>query len=377
VALKVLRQGLGGGAFLARFQRERETLARLEHENIVAFLDADALPDGRPYLVMEYVEGVTLTAWSASVPLRARLELFVQVAAAVHYAHRQLVVHRDLKPSNVLVTAQGVPKLLDFGVAAVLDPFGHGGAERAPLTPNYASPEQLRGEAVTTASDVYSLGVLLGEVASGDLPGEQGPALAGDLAAVARRALAPDPAARYGSAAELGDDLRRYLAREPIAARPGTVAYRARLFARRNRWPLALLGAMVVLPVAGWIGADLARRRAVQDASIGWGAHAQARAAQRLLEDALVDAAASEPVLAASAAANLENELGGRLATWPEAEFLVRVALARLCLRRGDLERADLHAQRAVALSRTTRGIGTADGRRAADLLDEIRSRRK
>ena len=200
VALKVLRPVLAGEDFLARFQRERETLAALEHEHVVAFLDAGALPDGLPFLVMEYVEGTPLTTWGRGVPLRRRLELFLQVLAAVQYAHQKLVLHRDLKPSNVLVTAQGVPKLLDFGVATALEPAREGAGVPGPLTPGYASPEQLRGDAVTTASDVYSLGVLLRELATGDA-GAAGDgaerarrSLGGDLAAIVQKALAPAPA---------------------------------------------------------------------------------------------------------------------------------------------------------------------------------------
>ena len=155
VALKVLRPRLDLEAFLARFQRERQLLAALEHEHIVSFLDAGALPDGRPFLVMEYVDGAPLTEWARArgLPARARIELFVQVAAAVQYAHRMLVVHRDLKPSNVLVTPQGAPKLLDFGVASVVEGEPAPSA-RAPLTPSYAAPEELAGSPPSTAGDV-------------------------------------------------------------------------------------------------------------------------------------------------------------------------------------------------------------------------------
>jgi serine/threonine-protein kinase len=373
VALKVLRPVLAGEDFLARFQRERETLAALEHEHVVAFLDAGALPDGRPFLVMEYVEGTPLTAWGQGVPLRRRFELFLQVLAAVQYAHQKLVLHRDLKPSNVLVTAQGAPKLLDFGVATVLEPAGEGAGVPGPLTPGYASPEQIRGEAVTTASDVYSLGVLLHELATGaagDGAERARRALSGDLAAIVQKALAPVPRERYRSADDLAGDLRRFLASEPVAARRATWAYRARLFARRNRWPLALVAAIVVAAVAGWIGSDLRRRSAEREASRGWGAHAQAKTAARAFEEWIVCAAAADPVLGAAAAAHLEATLRGRVAELPEAETMVRLALAELYLRLDDRARAAPHAERAARLARSTPGVGEAEKRRAAELVE-------
>jgi serine/threonine-protein kinase len=373
VALKVLRPGLDTEAFLQRFQRERELLAALEHEHVVAFLDAGALPDGRPYLVMEYVEGEPLTQWGRRVPLRARLELLLQVLAAVQYAHQQLVVHRDLKPQNVLVTAQGAPKLLDFGVATALEAEGEGGGAHAPLTPTYASPEQLRGEPLTTASDVYSLGLLLHELVTGELPGVRAVTLGGDLGAIARKALAAAPALRYRSADHLADDLRRHLASEPVSARPATWTYRAGRCARRNRWPLALAAAVVVAVVAGWVGADLDRRHAQQEAALGWGAHGQAKVVSRLLEDWIAGAAASDGALGADAAAYLEAALRDDLTDLPEASTLVRLALARLYLARGERERAAAHAERAFELARTTRGIGQADRERAAELRARAR----
>ncbi len=375
VALKVLRPALAGEDFLARFQRERETLAALEHENVVAFLDAGALPDGRPFLVMEYVEGTPLTAWGRGVPLRRRLELFLQVLAAVQYAHQKLVLHRDLKPSNVLVTAQGALKLLDFGVATALEPAGEGPGGPGPLTPGYASPEQLRGEGVTTASDVYSLGVLLRELATGAAGDAAERALTGDLAAIVEKALAPVARERYRSADELAGDLRRFLASEPVAARRATWTYRARLFARRNRWPLALATAIVVAAVAGWIGSDLRRRNAEREASRGWGAHSQAKTAARVFEEWIVSAAAADSALGATAAAHLEATLRDRVAELPEAETMVRLALAELYLRLDDPARALPHAERAAKLAHSTPGVGEAERRRAGELLERSGAR--
>jgi len=375
VALKVLRPACAGEDFLARFQREREMLAALEHEHVVAFLDAGALPDGRPFLVMEYVQGTPLTNWGRDRPLRRRLELFLQVLAAVQYAHQKLILHRDLKPSNVLVTAQGVPKLLDFGVATALEPATEGTGVPGPLTPGYASPEQLRGETVTTASDVYALGVLLRELATGSARDGAGRALTRDLGAIVEKAIAPIPRERYRSADELAGDLRHFLASEPVAARRATWAYRARLFACRNRWPLALAAGIVLAAVGGWIGSDLRRRSAEREASRGWGAHAQTKAAARAFEEWIVSAGGANRELGAAAAAHLEATLRDRVAELPEAETMVCLALAELYLRLGDPARAAPHAQRAATLAENTPGVGKPEQRRAAELLERSEGR--
>jgi len=366
VALKVLRPGLDTEAFLERFQRERETLAALEHEHIVAFLDAGALPDGRPYLVMEYVDGLALTEWGRGAPLRERLERFLQVLAAVQYAHQKLVVHRDLKPANVLITAQGTPKLLDFGVASVLEEESQA-SERAPLTPAYASPEELRGEPATTASDVYSLGVLLRELTEAEDED-------GDLGAIVKKACAPESAQRYASADRLADDLRRFLACEPISARPTTWSGRASLFVRRNRWPVALAAAVVLSLTAGWVGADLDRRAAETNAGLGWGAHAEAKRAANVFEGWIAAVTARDAALGADAAAYLEGAIQGELDACPETETVVRMALADLYLQRGDHERAAAHAERANELARTTIGIGRREKQRAVELLDRAQA---
>src|SRR5665213_1224187 len=173
VAIKLVRSGLGAELLLGRFQQERTFLARLNHPNIARLLDGGVSPDGRPYLVMEYVEGEPILDFcnQGNLDLRARVEMVRQLCAAVEYAHRNLIVHRDIKPGNVQVTADGSPRLLDFGVAKLIENEDLTAATSLPmLTPRYASPEQLRGEPVTTATDVYSLGVLLFELLTGSLP---------------------------------------------------------------------------------------------------------------------------------------------------------------------------------------------------------------
>ena len=370
VALKVLRPSLDLDAFLARFQRERRVLAALEHEHVVAFLDAGALPDGRPFLVMEYVDGVPITEWAraTSATPRRRIELFLRVCAAVQYAHRMLVVHRDLKPSNVLVTAQGSPKLLDFGVASVLAD----GAEpeaRAPFTPAYAAPEALAGARPTAASDVYSLGVLLAELLGGDLPRSgRGAALGRDLGAIVAKAVEQDPARRYESVDRLIDDLRAHLSGEPVAARGGGWRYRAACTARRRRWSLAAATAVVAALVVGWVSSDLGRRSAEREAGRGWRAHAEVKAVARVLEGWVLASAGEDAGRAARAAAHLEQALAGDLGAFPEAETLVRMTLARLYLDRGEPARAREHAERAWELAQTTSGVGPAERARAAEL---------
>tara|TARA_R110002072_G_scaffold302499_1_gene485896 strand:- start:56863 stop:58326 length:1464 start_codon:yes stop_codon:yes gene_type:complete len=365
VAVKVLREGLDTEALLRRFEREQETLARLEHEHIVAFLDCGALPDGRPFLVMEFVDGVALTAWAKSKPVVERLQLFLRVLSTVQYAHSQLVVHRDLKPSNVLVTADGVPKLVDFGVSTVLDAGQMVAAGGGPMTPVYASPEQLAGDPVTVASDVFALGVVLRELLTGDATTPVSPV---DLRCVVERATAADPAERYRSVAELAEDLRRFLAREPIAMRAGSWRYRGQLFARRHRWPIVLVAAVMVSLLAGWVSADLGRRSAAQEASIGWTAHSHAKVTAGVYERWIVEMAKNSPQAAELAIVHLERELTGRVQRFPEAETLVRLTLAQLYLDRGDREQAGKHAERALQLAQTCRGVGPRDLARAEEL---------
>src|SRR5207253_391487 len=170
VAIKLIKRGMDTDEILSRFRNERQILANLDHPNIARLLDGGTTTDGLPYFVMEYIEGQTIDEYCEARKLATaeRLQLFRMVCGAVHYAHQNLVVHRDLKPSNILVTPEGVPKLLDFGIAKILSPTG--GLETTlihALTPEYASPEQLRGQAVSTASDVYSLGVVLYQLLTG------------------------------------------------------------------------------------------------------------------------------------------------------------------------------------------------------------------
>jgi len=270
VALKLVKRGMDTDYILRRFEAERRILAGLEHPNIARLLDGGSTGDGLPYFVMELIEGRHLLRYCEEERLdaRARLALFRQLCAAVQYAHQRLVIHRDIKPSNVLVTAEGVPKLLDFGVAKVLatEAGGETRTETAlrALTPEYASPEQLRAETLTTATDVYSLGVVLHELLAGERPGRTPSAtrrdLHRDLAAITARALSDEPARRYASAEQLSEDLGRHLDGRPVRARPDSFAYRAGKFARRNKLRL-LAGALVAASLLTGLGVALHQAR--------------------------------------------------------------------------------------------------------------------
>lgn len=255
---------------------ETQILAGLEHPNIARLLDAGTTPLGFRYLLMEYVEGKPLTAFCADKGERRKLELFLTVCEAVQFAHRALVVHRDLKPDNIFVTNEGVVKLLDFGIAKILDPLAGGDQTQGvhAFSPNYASPEQLLGQPVTTSTDVYSLGVVLCELLGGRPPrllaglsleqmvDEARAAvkelpLEGDLAAIAGKALRTDAGERYESAGALARDVTRYLRGMPIEAREPTWSYRAARFVARHRYAvgaasLATVGLVAALGVAIW-----------------------------------------------------------------------------------------------------------------------------
>ncbi|MDL2718726.1 MAG: protein kinase [Acidobacteriota bacterium] len=272
VAIKVVRRGMDTEAVLRRFRQERQILAGLDHPNIARLLDGGNTDDSLPYLVMEYVEGEPVTAWCESRGLdpRERIALFRTICAAVHFAHQNLVVHRDLKPGNILVAADGAPKLLDFGVAKLLNPEVSGqtldltGASVRVFTPEYASPEQIRGERITTATDVYALGVLLHEILTGRRPeaepGRTKRTLPADLDTIVRKATRPEPARRYASAEQLSEDLRRYLDGLPVRARRDTFSYRTGKFLNRNKAGAAA-AALVVLSLVGGILATARQTR--------------------------------------------------------------------------------------------------------------------
>ena len=307
-AVKLLKRGMDSAAVLQRFALERQALARLSHPHIARLLDAGASADGLPYFVLEYVDGRPIDEAVEGQTLAQRLQLFLQLADAVAHAHRNLLVHRDLKPGNVLVDTEGQVKLLDFGIAKALDPLEQAtgdatvAGQQRPYTPNYASPEQVRGEPISTGTDIYSLGVLLYQLLTGTRPTgrkattpaeaarsvlEEAPTrpsrlsadeavdpqwldtrkkLAGDLDNILLKALEKDPARRYASVDALATDVRAHLGGYPVSARPAGRAYLLAKFAQRNRGTVAASGAAVLalvggLAVSAWQGEQARQAR--------------------------------------------------------------------------------------------------------------------
>jgi eukaryotic-like serine/threonine-protein kinase len=266
-AVKLLNLALVTPTGQARFRREGSVLARLTHPGIARLLDAGVSAGGQPYLVLEYIDGEPIDVYieKHALPRDARIRLFLHVLDAVGSAHASLIVHRDLKPSNILVTADGTVKLLDFGIAKLLDTDASGdrGALTAEgsraLTPDFAAPEQVRGDAITTATDVYSLGVLLYLLLSGRHPrpaaGVTEPASlrAGDLDTILGKALRTEARERYQTVAAFAEDLERFLRHEPVSARPASVAYRIGKLVRRNRLGVAAACAVLVALVGATI----------------------------------------------------------------------------------------------------------------------------
>jgi serine/threonine protein kinase len=307
VAIKILSAGFAAKSeLLTRFRAERQILASLTHPNIARLLDGGISTSAVPYLVMEYIEGSTIDCFAEDrrLNLRARVELFRQVCAAVQHAHQNLIVHRDIKPANVMVTLDGTPKLLDFGIAKLLSPEGLGQtiawtrpAERL-MTPEYASPEQIRGETITTATDVYGLGMLLYQLLTNRRPfqiANLSPAnierlicdtaperpskartgtgalasetIPSDLDNIVLKAIHKDPACRYASAAELSEDLRRYLQGFPVMARTDSWRYRTQKFIVRHKAASFAAALFAVITTALSIGLGLQAARAEREAA--------------------------------------------------------------------------------------------------------------
>lgn len=303
-AVKVIRQGMATAEVVQRFRLERRILAHLNHPCIAPLLDAGITEDGRPYFAMALVDGVSLTSYCETHSLDdvGRIQLMLKVCDAVEHAHQRLVVHRDLKPRNILVTAKGDPVLLDFGIGKILDDTGTlgGAVETRPetrlLTPEYAAPEQLRGAPVTTATDVYALGVILYELLARVHPyakrgmtreeleaaARQEPAppsthrsstaagyLRDDLDTIVLMAMREEPDRRYTTASALADDLRRALSGQPVRARPDTVGYRTRKFVRRNAgWVAAATATALALVGVAVLSAVQSRRVAAAAALV-------------------------------------------------------------------------------------------------------------
>ncbi|MEO8197747.1 MAG: serine/threonine-protein kinase [Thermoanaerobaculia bacterium] len=399
VAVKLLKRGVDSDEVLRRFLQERQILARLTHPGIARLFDGGIGPDGRPYFVLEKVDGETILDYARRnrLSIAERVGLLVPVAQAVDAAHRQLVVHRDLKPSNILVTASGEVKLLDFGIAKLL---GDGQSEDADasaspapeltalglraLTPAYAAPEQILGEPVTTATDVYALGVVLHELLTGrrphprastsaaalaaevtnetlprltsvvraltadelarlGLPAGESPhlarRLAGDLETILARALDRAPERRYTSAGALADDLQRYLDGRPVEARPDSRWYRARKFARRHRVAVVAAALVALSLIAGLSAALWQARRAAANAAHAEASSRRAERVQgfliRLFEGSDPDRAQGETITARQLLDEGAARIASELAEEPEVQAALWDAVSQIERRLG------------------------------------------
>ena len=421
-AVKLVRRGMDTDAILRRFVRERQILASLEHPNVARLLDGGATEDGQPYFAMEYVDGEPLEEYCdlRRLGIEGRLRLFETAVRAVQYAHSKLVVHRDLKPSNILITREGQLKLLDFGVAKLLvDEEGDSAAaaltqaEGHPMTVAYAAPEQVRGEAVTTVTDVYSLGVVLYELLSGVRPyGAEGrtpdvlaravcehepqpPSVAakaegaarargltperlarrlrGDLDTIALKALAKDPGRRYAAAESLAEDVRRHLAGHPVLARRDTVGYRAAKFARRHKVAVAATAAAAVSLMLGLLGTAWQAQRARREAE-------RALAVQRFLVGVFERADPTRSLGETVTAHQLLDEGARRLRSGSAADASTRAELADTLARTyrslGQLDEAANWSGEAVAGFRASLGTGHPRAALAELTQAEIRADR-
>jgi serine/threonine-protein kinase len=294
VALKVLRPGWHGTEMVQRFRRERQILARLIHPDIAAILDGGQLKDGRPYLVLQYIDGIPITDYceTSQLDLTARLRLFKRVCDAVQFAHGRMVIHRDLKPSNILITPAGEPRLLDFGIAKLLDPdetVSDAQARTRPdmrlMTPEYAAPEQLNGEPTSAATDGYALGVLLHQLLTGSRPVASSgrTLLRGDLDRIVLMAIRAEPGRRYDSAGALADDIDRHVSGLPVRAQPDSVRYRARKFIRRNRALVASAIVVAMLLIGFSVTSTVQSRRVARERDRAVSAQATADAVIAML----------------------------------------------------------------------------------------------
>ncbi len=367
VALKLLRIDVHDADERRRFLREQRILARLQHPHIAQLLDAGFSPSGTPFLALEFVAGVDVVTHCEryGLAMRERLALFVDVVAAVEHAHRSLTVHRDLKPSNVLVSADGCVKLVDFGIAKLLNGEGEPTrTEARRLTRSYAAPEQLAGDIATTAIDVYALGVLLAELLSGERPrradeGDDAPTLNDealrrklgvDLHAIVHEATRSDPLRRYASAAALREDIERYLDGRPLHARADTLLYRAVTLAKRHVWAVSI-GAVIAIMLAGATlaglhEARLARRGAEEAQAQALAAQGEARRADalKLFLEGLFDSGSH-----GTDANETAEELLAHGRERADSDFAMQPALrVEILALVGDLERRSGHSDRAL-----------------------------
>jgi len=441
VAVKVIRRGMASDEMLHRFRSERQILASIDHPNIARLLDGGSTEDGLPYFVMEYIEGEPLHHYCDNnrLSLRQRVELVRSVCDAVHLAHQNLVVHRDLKPGNILVTADGTPKLLDFGIAKLLNPElssdNHEPTilELRVMTPEYASPEQMQGKTVTTATDVYSLGVLLFEVLTGHRPyslsslplpemeivvcttepdrpsevvvvpaeerGRDGGVreitadsvaharnstpdrlrrdLAGDLDNIVLKALRKEPPRRYSSIEKLAEDLSNHLSGRPVEARPDTFGYRASKFVLRHRVPTAIAATALFFGVLFTLTIFAQSRRVAAERDRAEQAAAKAVAVSAFLQEVM---AAADPiegigreVSVLDAVVDAVPRIDASFQGQPEIEGTVRHTIGQTFARLGRFDEAEEQLRLALTIRRQLFGNDHEEIADTLNMLGEVR----
>jgi serine/threonine-protein kinase len=389
VALKLLRVGLFSAEQQALFRREQQIHARLEHPHIARVYDSGITDAGVPYFAMEYVDGVPLMDYCdrERLGIDVRLRLFASICDAVAFAHRNLIVHRDLKPSNILVDAAGAPKLLDFGIAKLLSGTDASNertrTEHRRLTPDYAAPEQFDGGAITTATDVYALGVLLCELLTGARPIDSGidasplrtasrivdadtaerrglglavlkRRLHGDLEAIVAKALQRDPARRYAGATALRDDVQRHLSGQPILAHPDAWTYRAGKFLQRHRFGVAAALVIAAILVGATVFSAFEARVARREAARAGAEAARATAVKQFLLHLFYSSAPATSAVVDTADAMLERgqkQSSDELAAAPALQAEVLEAIGDIQRRRGKLDAAEVALDQADRLA--------------------------
>jgi serine/threonine protein kinase/outer membrane protein assembly factor BamD (BamD/ComL family) len=417
VALKLVRRGMDTEAIVRRFHHEQQLLAGLNHPNIAQLYDSGITPDGIPFFAMEYIDGTRVDDYcrEKELPIEARLELFGKVCRAVHYAHQHLVVHRDIKPSNIVVTDEGEPKLLDFGIAKLLDTVTNTAPEQTVtlqnvLTPEYASPEHVRGDPITTASDVYSLGVLLYELLTETKPyriesrtpveiariiTEREPdrpstavtkakgnpqfavpnpkSLRGDLDNIVLMAMRKEPERRYSSVAQFSGDIRRHLDGLPVGARKDTVGYRSSKFIRRHRVGVAA-AAMVILAVFVGLTVSIQQMRAARREK------GRAEAVSKFLKTTLFSSNPNSPVRRRKTDASLKDVLddaskrlaAGELTSQPEVRAELQRIMGETYISLGRVDEAERILTAALSDQTAISGNGNLETLKTGLLVSEV-----
>jgi len=373
VAVKIIKQEFDSDFARTRFQQERQLLAVLEHPYIARLLDGGESESGSPYLVLELIDGVPISDYCETLDRDARLRLFLKVCEAVEYAHRNLIIHRDLKPGNILVTANGDPKLLDFGIAKLIDPSATlTQTSMVAMTPDYASPEQVRGSPISTASDVYSLGVILYQLLTGRKPytldsitpmemdrvicqaAPDPPGLGNELDYILMMALRKEPERRYRSVYEFAQDIERYMTLRPVLARPDTALYRARKYIRRQWVAVAWASFAVIALLGGTFQAIRSGRRADTEAAAAKEVNAF------LKNDLLLQASAFQQpdphIEVKTALDRAAARIGNKFAGQPRVEGALRQTIGEAYQQLGLFAEARPHLEKAAALLESTLG---------------------